>query len=146
MIFQYRKRYFYVLNTFLYMYIYMKNNVLCHFCVSKSEWQAVAKHITIFSWRHSLWFAFCVLLYLNASTGILKNPWMMLTHMARSRTAYVIMFAGCSILWALRLQTFIAVSSCEAEYYALSTATREVIPIMELAKEMQEYGFHVGTM
>jgi len=64
---------------------------------------------------------------------------------ARSRTAYVIMYAGCPILWGSRLQTLIALSSTEAEYYALSTATREVIPIMELAKEMQEYGFHVGT-
>jgi len=64
---------------------------------------------------------------------------------ARSRTAYVIMYAGCPILWGSRLQTLIALLSTEAEYYALSTATREVIPIMELAKEIQEYGFHVGT-
>jgi len=64
---------------------------------------------------------------------------------ARSRSAYVIMYAGCPILWGSKLQTLIALSSCEAEYYSLSTATRQVIPIMELAKEMKSYGFNVGT-
>jgi len=64
---------------------------------------------------------------------------------ARSRTAYVIMYAGCPILWGSRLQSLIALSSTEAEYYALSTATREVIPVMELAKEMKQLGFDVGT-
>ena len=64
---------------------------------------------------------------------------------ARSRSAYVIMYAGCPILWASKLQTLIALSSTESEYYALSTATRDVIPIMELAKEMKRYGFPVGT-
>jgi len=33
----------------------------------------------------------------------------------------------------------------EAEYYFLSTATCEVIPIMELAKEMKQNGFDIGT-
>jgi len=64
---------------------------------------------------------------------------------ARSRSAYVIMYAGCPILWGSKLQTLIALSSCEAEYYSLSTATRQVIPIMELAKEMKSHGFNVGT-
>ena len=64
---------------------------------------------------------------------------------ARSRSAFVIMYAGCPILWGSKLQTLIALSSTESEYFCLSTATREVIPIMELAKEMKQYGFDIGT-
>ena len=64
---------------------------------------------------------------------------------ARSRSAYVIMYAGCPILWASKLQTLFALSSTEAEYYSLSTALRQTIPIMELAKEMKEKGFNIGS-
>jgi Reverse transcriptase (RNA-dependent DNA polymerase) len=64
---------------------------------------------------------------------------------ARSRSAYVIMYAGCPIVWGSKLQTLCALSSTEAEYYCLSTSLREVIPIMELAKEMKERGFDIGT-
>jgi hypothetical protein len=64
---------------------------------------------------------------------------------ARSRSAFVIMYAGCPILWGSKLQTLIALSSTESKYFCLSTATREVIPIMELAKEMKQYGFDIST-
>lgn len=64
---------------------------------------------------------------------------------ARSRTAFIIMYAGCPIVWGSKLQTLIALSTCESEYYSLSTATRDVIPIMELAKEMQQHGFDIGS-
>jgi hypothetical protein len=60
---------------------------------------------------------------------------------ARSRTGYVISYSGCPIIWASKLQTHIALSSTEAEYIALSTALREVIPMMELIKELQMKGF-----
>ena len=58
----------------------------------------------------------------------------------RSRTGYIIRFAGCPIVWASKLQTEFALSSTEAEYIALSTALRQVIPLMELLKEMKENG------
>jgi hypothetical protein len=35
---------------------------------------------------------------------------------------------NCPIIWASKLQTSVALSTCEAEYVALSTALREVIP------------------
>ena len=54
----------------------------------------------------------------------------------RSRTGCVIMFAGCPITWFSRLQTEIALSTTEAEYIALSTAAREVIPMRELMIEI----------
>ena len=49
-----------------------------------------------------------------------------------SRTGFVIMYAGCPILWSSKLQTEIALSTTEAEYIALSQAVREVLPLMEL--------------
>jgi hypothetical protein len=60
---------------------------------------------------------------------------------ARSRTGYVISYANCPIIWTSKLQSQIALSSTEAEYLALSTALREVIPLMELVKEMKSHGF-----
>ena len=45
-----------------------------------------------------------------------------------SRTGMVIMYANCPIFWRSHLQTEIALSTAEAEYIALSTAMRQVIP------------------
>jgi hypothetical protein len=59
---------------------------------------------------------------------------------ARSRTGYVILYASCPVIWASKLQTEIALSTIEAEYLAISPATCEVLPLMELIQEMQERG------
>jgi hypothetical protein len=58
---------------------------------------------------------------------------------ARSRTGYVIKFADCRILWVSKLQTDIALSTTEVEYIALSTSTRDILPILSLAKEASEH-------
>jgi hypothetical protein len=63
------------------------------------------------------------------------------TSTAKSRTGYVLLYCGCPITWASKLQTEIALSTTEAEYIALSTALREVIPMMEQIREAREYGF-----
>jgi hypothetical protein len=55
-----------------------------------------------------------------------------------SRTGYVIMYAGCPITWCSKLQTEIALSTTEAEYIALSQSLREVIPVIDLMKEINE--------
>jgi hypothetical protein len=55
---------------------------------------------------------------------------------ARSRTGYVIQFAGYPVVWASRIQTEIALSVTEAEYIALSMAAREILPLLSLAKEV----------
>lgn len=60
---------------------------------------------------------------------------------ARSRTGYIIRYAGCPLVWGSKLQTHIALSSTEAEYIALSTSMREIIPLMALLKEMSSKGF-----
>ena len=60
-----------------------------------------------------------------------------------SRTGYVIMYAGCPLLWCSKLQTEIALSTTEAEYIALSQAMREVLPMMTLLKEINKI-FPIG--
>ena len=64
---------------------------------------------------------------------------------ARSRTGYVIEYAGCPIVWVSKLQTLIALSSTEAEYISLSTSLRETIPIMELLREIRDQGFDIKS-
>ena len=62
---------------------------------------------------------------------------------AYSRTGYVIMYAGCPIVWASKVQSLIALSTTEAEYIALSTALREVISMMNLLEELQGLGVSI---
>lgn len=56
---------------------------------------------------------------------------------SKSRTGYVVMYAGCPIIWASQLQTEIAQSTTESEYVALSTALRQTIPMMRLIAELK---------
>jgi hypothetical protein len=62
---------------------------------------------------------------------------------ARSRHGYIIMYEGCPMIWKSQLQTEIAMSSTESEYIGISYALREVIPIMELLKEMKQLKFPI---
>ena len=56
----------------------------------------------------------------------------------KSRTGCVIKYGGSPITWFSRLQTEIALSTTEAEYIALSTAAREVLPSRELILEIKD--------
>ena len=58
--------------------------------------------------------------------------------MSKSRSSWVIRFAGAPITWASKMQTITALSPTEAEYIALSTSLREVIPLMGILKETHE--------
>ena len=55
---------------------------------------------------------------------------------ARSRTGYILLLGGFPLIWKSNLQTKIALSTLEAEYSALSAATRALIPIRELLFEI----------
>ena len=55
-----------------------------------------------------------------------------------SRTGFVLKYAGCPIFWCSKLQTEIALSTAEAEYIALSSALREVIPLMTMMLEIND--------
>ena len=65
---------------------------------------------------------------------------------ARSRHGYIIMYNGCPILWKSQLQTEVSLSSTESEYIGMSYALREVIPIMELLKEMRRMKFPISQV
>jgi hypothetical protein len=58
---------------------------------------------------------------------------------AKSRTGYIISMGNCYLLSKSQLQTTIALSTAEAEYYALSQAMRAVIPIREIALEVLNF-------
>lgn len=60
---------------------------------------------------------------------------------AKSRTGYIINYAGCPVTWASKLQTEVALSTTEAEYNALSTSLRDVIHLMQLLDEAKELGW-----
>eukprot|EP00804_Cyclotella_cryptica_P027579 CCRYP_007520-RA/>CCRYP_007520-RA protein AED:0.02 eAED:0.02 QI:0/-1/0/1/-1/0/1/0/173 len=59
-------------------------------------------------------------------------------HCARSRTGYIILAFGCPVLWRSRLQTEIALSTMEAEYVALSTACKDLLPLVSLIRELSD--------
>ena len=59
---------------------------------------------------------------------------------AKSRTGYVIKYAGCPIVWQSKLQTEVSLSTTEAEYIALSTALRDVTSLMYLLEEAKVQG------
>jgi len=78
----------------------------------------------------------CMSMQILLEIGILTNPWMMPTWQDQGW-----LMSSCMLdVQSYGVQDFRLLlhyhPATEAEYYALSTATREVIPIMELAKEM----------
>ena len=52
----------------------------------------------------------------------------------KSRTDFVICVVNCPIIWSSKLQTYIATSTMEAEYNALSMAMKELIPLKRLVQ------------
>jgi hypothetical protein len=62
---------------------------------------------------------------------------------AKSRTGFVITFAGCPILWTSKLQTQIALSTTEAEYISLSESLRSAIPLMNVIAEIKAHGHDI---
>jgi len=59
---------------------------------------------------------------------------------AKSRTGYLITYAGCPVTWASKMQTEVTLSTTEAELIAISKGLRMAIPIMNLIEEIMEQG------
>ena len=55
---------------------------------------------------------------------------------AKSRTGFVIVFAGVPGMWQSKLQTETALSTMEAEIIALAACMRELIPIMDMVQSL----------
>ena len=53
-----------------------------------------------------------------------------------SRTGYVIFYMNCPVIWVSKMQTEIALSTTESEYIALSQSLRDVIPFMNVVREL----------
>ena len=64
---------------------------------------------------------------------------------AKSRTGYVVKYAGAPLFWQSKMQTQFALSSAEAEYLALSTATRYVLSVIYMLEELRAKGLDVKT-
>jgi hypothetical protein len=64
---------------------------------------------------------------------------------ARLWHGYIISYAGWPVIWKSQMQTEIALSPTESEYVGLSYALRDVIPIMELLKELKKFKFPIRT-
>ena len=56
-----------------------------------------------------------------------------------SRTGFVITYGGCPVHWASKLQTEIALSTCEAEFIALSQCARSLIPMRTIMNELTKH-------
>jgi hypothetical protein len=66
---------------------------------------------------------------------------------AKSRSGFVIVFAGVPVMWQSKLQTETALSTMEAEIISLAACMRELIPIMDLVKELAgAVGIPVGNV
>jgi hypothetical protein len=62
----------------------------------------------------------------------------------KSRTGFVITYAGCPITWGSKLQCDSALSSTEAEYVAISEAYRVLLLLMDLMlEEAKSRGVHI---
>ena len=65
---------------------------------------------------------------------------------AKSRSGWIVRFSGAPITWASKIQTITALSTTEAEYTAVSTSLREVIPLMGMLKEATEQGVQIDNL
>ena len=54
----------------------------------------------------------------------------------------MILFQGCPTLWVSKMQTQCALSTMESEYLALSQSMRDLIPLREVLKEINEIVFN----
>lgn len=63
---------------------------------------------------------------------------------ALSRSGFIVAYAGCPILWKSALQTIVALSTCEAEYVALSDCVRSLLPLRRILDELQAFQSHPG--
>ena len=61
----------------------------------------------------------------------------------KSRTGFLLTFAGCPILWKSSTQTVIALSTMESEYIAMSTAMRSLVHARALLSEICD-GFNMA--
>jgi hypothetical protein len=58
---------------------------------------------------------------------------------ALSCTGFILCYAKCPIIWTSKLQSEVALSTCKAEYIALSMCARSLIPMQTLLNEVSRF-------
>jgi hypothetical protein len=82
----------------------------------------------------------CLSAYVDADfAGLWHKDYAHMRETALSRTGFIICYANCPIIWTSKLQTEIALSTCEAEYIALSMCARSLIPMRTLLSEVSKF-------
>ena len=64
------------------------------------------------------------------------SDWAADTDTRRSRTGYVILISGGPVIWQTKSQKTVALSSCEAELYALCDCVKELLWLIQFLKDM----------
>jgi hypothetical protein len=78
--------------------------------------------------------------YVDANfTGTWHKDFAHLCETALSRTGFIICYANCPALWQSKLQSEIALSTCKAEYIALSMCARSRIPMRTQLDEISAF-------
>jgi len=62
---------------------------------------------------------------------------------AKSRSDWIIFYAGCPVSWASKLQSQVALSTTEAKYITMSQSLHDVIRVMNLLQEMRVQDFQI---
>jgi hypothetical protein len=68
--------------------------------------------------------------------GYCDSDWAQDRSDRKSTTGYVFFFAGAPISWATKKQQSVALSTCEAEYMAMSEATKEAMYLRQLLQDI----------
>jgi hypothetical protein len=78
--------------------------------------------------------------YVNADfAGLWHKDYAHMRKTALSRTGFILSYANCPIIWTNKLQSEIALSTCKAEYIALSMCARLLIPMCTLLNEVSRF-------
>ena len=62
---------------------------------------------------------------------------------ARSRSGYIVTYAGCPITWIYRLQKMVALSSCQSKHVSFYQSLYDTTPLMGIMIEFKTKGFDV---
>ena len=62
---------------------------------------------------------------------------------AKSWSGWIVCYANCFVSWASKIQTWVALSTTEAEYNAMLSSLRDVIPMMEMVAEIRNHNIQV---
>ena len=82
----------------------------------------------------------CLTAYIDADfAGLWHKDFAHQHKTALSRTGFIICYANCPIIWTSKLQSEVALSTCEAEYIALSMCARSLIPMRTLLQEISKF-------